>query len=261
MTKRNSYAHTLTDTFTAVGAISLGVPADGLSAPTSDDLISAGLTFLPTGAAWGTPDGEALPLDTVIARFMRVLLSPLEWLYARAWRLALESNAQTLGEMLQDWEQEFGLPERCFAVDQSTSQRLTALRRKVSAAPLSHPEDFIRVAADFGFEIELEEPCMFECGYSECAGRHETGAAREEAFVIVRAHDTSATYFECGTSECGFDRLYDLGGSEQILCFLRQELPGWVVAIPEEWITYANWVTETDAYIVDEYGNRILFRI
>jgi uncharacterized protein YmfQ (DUF2313 family) len=261
MSKRNSYQHTLTDNFASATSMVVAVPADALSAPTSDDLISAGATFLPTGAAWGTPDGEALSLQSVLARFVRVLLAPFEWLYARAWRLALESSVQTLGETLPDWEKEFGLPERCFSAEQSTSQRMMALSRKVNGAPLSHPEDFIRVAADFGFTIEIEEPCIFECGYSECAGRHEVGAAAEEAFIVVRVQGSSFSYFEVSTSECGFDPLFAAGGSEEIICFLRQELPGWVVVYPEEWRTYAHLVTEAGDHIVDQYGNRLTVRL
>lgn len=261
MSKRNSWQHTVTSSYAVQAEASAALPADALSAPDSDRLISAGLTFWPTGAIWGSPDGQSVSLSSMLARFTRVLLAPFEWLYARAWQLALESSVQTVSEMLPDWEREYGLPERCFTGEQSTAQRLTALRRKVASLPLSHPEDFVRVAADFGFTIEIEEPNIFDCGYSECGGFHETGAAAEEAYVVVRVRDSAETLFEIGTSELGSDRLYDLVGSSDVLCFLRQELPGWVVAVPEEWITLAYWVTEDGDYIVDEYGNRLMFRI
>lgn len=261
MSKRTSYRHTLTNGFTAPQVAGVDIPADPLSAPTNDDLISAGLAFLPTGAAWGTPDGEALPLGFIMARFMRVLISPFEWLYARAWGLALESSVQTVAETLPDWEIEYGLPEGCFPADMSTVQRLVALQRKVNAAPLAHPEDFVRAAHDFGFEIEIEEPCIFECGYSECGGRHETGPVSEEAYIAVRVKDAAIGYFECGASECGHDPLFSMAGFEGILCFLRQEMPGWVLAVPEDWPNTAQWVTEAGDHIVDEYGNRIIFRL
>lgn len=261
MSKRNSWSHTVTNSFTAAQQPQVTMPTDALAQPGSDQLISAGLMFWPPGAAWGSPDGAAVSLSSNLARFTRVLLSPFEWLYARAWRLAQEGNAQTVGDLLPDWEAEYGLPEACFTGEQSTAQRLTALRRKVSGLALSHPEDFVRVAADFGFTIEIEEPNIFACGDSECGGYHETGAADEEVYLIVRVKESAETYFEIGTSALGFDRLYDVVGASDVLCFLRQELPGWVVAVPEAWITLANWVTEDGDYIVDEYGNRLLFRI
>ncbi len=261
MTRRNAWQHTVTNTFTAKVSASVTVPSDALSAPGSDALISAGLSLWPPGAAWGSPDGQAVSLSSVFAMFTRVLLSPFEWLYARAFRLALEANTQTVSELLPDWEKDHGLPEACFTGEQTASQRLTALRRKVLSEPLSHPQDFVRVAADFGFVIEIEEPNIFECGGSECGGRHEAGSAAQEAFVIVRVKDSAETFFEIGASECGVDRLYDVIGASDVLCFLRQELPGWVVAVPEAWINLAFWVTENGDYVVDEYGNRLMFRI
>ncbi|KQV27608.1 hypothetical protein ASC97_04320 [Rhizobium sp. Root1203] len=254
---KSPWKHTLTNSFTPRTQMALTVPGDALSQPTNDDLISAGLSFWPPGAAWGSPDGEAVSLDGWIGRFTRVLLAPFEFLYARAWQLVGESSAQTANETLDEWEADHGLPERCFTGEQSTAQRLAALRRKVAAEPLNHPEDFVRVAADFGFAIEIEEPCLFECGFSESGSYHEAGAAAEEAYIVVRVRDASISYFEAGASELGFDPLFSLGGSEQILCFIRQELPGWVLAIPEAWIAIAELVTENGAVIVDEYGNSI----
>jgi uncharacterized protein YmfQ (DUF2313 family) len=251
----------VTNSFTAEVSASVGVPSDALAAPDSDSLVTAGLTLWPPGAAWGSPDGQAVSLSSTLAKFTRVLLSPFEWLYARAFRLALEANTQTVSELLADWEAEHGLPENCFIGEQSASQRLTALRRKVMARPLAHPQDFVRVAADFGFEIEIEEPNIFGCGFSECGGYHEAGAAAEEAFITVRVRGSAESFFEAGISECGADRLYDVVGSSDVLCFLRQELPGWVVAVPEAWINLAYWVTEEPAFMVDEYGNRLMFRI
>lgn len=261
MSRRNSWQHTLTNSFTPKAASTVIVPSDALAAPDSDSLISSGLSFWPPGAAWGSPDGQAVSLSSGLAKFMRVLLSPFEWLYARGFRLALEANTQTVTELLPDWEKDHGLPEACFTGEQTATQRLTALRRKVMAEPLAHPEDFVRVAADFGFTIEIEEPNIFECGGSECGSFHETGDALEEAFLVVRVQDSAETFFEIGTSECGVDRLYDVVGASDVLCFLRQELPGWVVTVPEAWINLAYWVTESGDYIVDEYGNRLMFRI
>lgn len=254
---KSSYAHTLTEGFAQRTGAVLGLPEDALSQPTSDDLIAATLPFWPTGPAWGSPDGEAVSLDSHLARFTRVLLGPFTFLYSRAWQLVRESSAQTVSDTLDEWEADYGLPERCFTGEQSTVQRLAALRRKVAAEPLNHPEDFIRVAADFGFEITIEEPCLFECGFSECGGHHETGPLAEEAYVVVRVRNSAISYFEVGVSECGFDPLFSLGGAEQIICFLRQELPGWATPVAAPWITYAVLGDGTGRVLGDQYGNMI----
>ncbi|WP_242220088.1 putative phage tail protein [Shinella zoogloeoides] len=261
MARRNSYEHTVTAGFTPVSIPVLDVPTDALSAPSNDDLISSGISFWPTGAAWGSPDGEAVSLRSVFARFTRVLLSPFEWLYARSWRLALESSAQTLSETLDGWEADYGLPERCFLGEQSATQRLTALRRKVNATPISVPEDFVRLASDLGFEIEIEEPCIFECGFSECGSYHPVGSPTEETYWIVRVKGASISYFEIGTSQAGEDRLFALGEAEQILCLLRQHAPGWALPILQPWIYLDYLTTEDGTPIIDEYGNQILVTI
>jgi uncharacterized protein YmfQ (DUF2313 family) len=258
---KSSYAHTLTNSFTPRSQAAFTLPADVLSQPSSDDLISAGLSFWPTGPAWGSPDAEAVSLDGLLGRFTRVLLAPFAFAYARAWQLVGESSAQTVNETLDEWEADYGLPETCFTGEQSTVQRLTALRRKVSAEPLNHPEDFVRIAYEFGFVVEIEEPCIFECGFSECGGYHETGAAAEEAYVIVRVRNTSETYFEVGLSESGLDPLFSLGEAEQILCFFRREMPAWTIPFLSPWIYLDNLVTEDGTPIVDEYGNELLITV
>lgn len=253
-----------TVTRAAAPAIDLaGVPVanDALAAPASEDLISAAMTMWPQGAAWGSPDGEAVPLSHPLARFTRVLLDPFVWLYARAWSLAREATASGAQELLADWEADYGLPERCFADEQSTTQRMTALARKVRADAVNHPEDFVRLALDYGFEIEIEEPAIFECGFSECGGEHTVGPWTEETFWIVRVKNAAIDYFEAGVSELGADPLFSLGASEQILCLLRQMAPAWTLPVPQPWIYLATLVTEDGRALIDEYGNRLLVTI
>lgn len=258
---RESHAHTLTTGYQTVSRPVIALPRDPLSQPDNDDLIGAALTMLPQGEAWGSPDGEALSLNSWHAKFVRVLIEPFVWLYARGWQWMLESSVQTLGETLEEWEADHGLPETCLGGDQSREARMTALRRKVLAEPVNHPEDFIRMAAEFGFTIEIEEPCLFECGFSECGGDHEAGPQSEETTVIVRIRDASISYFECGFSECGHDPLFSLGEIEGIVCLLQKTLPAWVSLVIEDWITLAPLVTEAGNPIIDEYGNHILVRV
>lgn len=255
---RSSAFHTITrDPSAAAGTISVAAPGDALSAPSNDDLITSALTMLPQGPAWGTPDGEAMPLTHLLARFTRVLVDSFVWLYARAFGLAREAFSQGASELLPEWEADYGLPEACFTGDQTTAQRLSALGRKVRADAINHPGDFIRLALDYGFEIEIEEPAMFECGFSECGGRHTVGSYIEETYWIVRVRDAGISYFECGVSECGYDPLFSLGAAEEILCLLRKMAPAWTLPVLEPWINYARLVTEEGRPITTEYGNHI----
>ncbi len=229
---RDPGLNTVTTTASA-GAPTGGVPAawDNLSSPSNDDLIGGAVSLWPPGAAFGTPDGQAMSLSSLLARFTRVLISPWEWLYARAYKLTTESTVLGVDEMLGHWEVEYGLPDACGAEDESIAGRLRALEAKLMAVAIITPSDFIRLAASFGFTITIEEPAIFECGFSECGGEHTVGDARQEVYWLVTVTDLAVDYFRCGESECGYDPLFSYGEAERLLCLLRQHSPVWAIPV------------------------------
>lgn len=212
----------------------VAAPYDALANPDSDGLISAALSLLPQGPAWGSPDGQAVDLSSMLAKFTRVLLDPFLWLYARAWTLMRNSSVQGVDELLTDWETEYGLPDNCVTGETGVSGRLRALEAKVNSQAAITPGDFIRVALSYGFEITIEEPATFECGFSECGGEHTVGDVRQEVYWIVHVTGLAVDYFTCGLSECGFDPLFDLGDAERLLCILRRLAPAWSIPILSE---------------------------
>lgn len=209
-------------------------PWDNLSAPASDDLVSAGLACWPPGAAFGSSDGQAISLSSRLANFTRVLLSPFEFLYARAFDLARECVPAFADELLVEWEGEYGLPDNCVTGATSRAERLRALEAKVASVATITPGDFIQLAASYGFEISIEEPAMFECGFSECGGEHVVGHFLQETYWIVRVTDLAVDYFRCGESECGLDPLFDLGDAQRLMCILRRAAPAWTTPILSE---------------------------
>jgi uncharacterized protein YmfQ (DUF2313 family) len=162
-----------------------------------------------------------------------VLLSPFATLYRRAFALALEASPATLDQTLDDWETEYGLPDSCVAGEQTRAERIAAVMAKVNAAPLITPGDFVRLALDYGFVIEIEEPAVFECGFSECGGEHATGAWRQEVYWIVRVSEVAVFYFRTGEGECGSDPLFSYGDAERLLCILMRLSPAWTIPVLE----------------------------
>jgi uncharacterized protein YmfQ (DUF2313 family) len=211
--------------------IPVAAPYDALANPDNDGLISAGLALWPQGAAWGSPDGQAVSLESNIARLTRVFLDSFIWLYQRAWTLVRNSSVQGVDELLPEWEAEYGLPDNCATGETSVAERLRALEAKVNSQAAITPGDFIRIAASYGFEISIEEPAIFECGFSECGGEHTTGDARQETYWIVHVTGLGVDYFTCGVSECGFDPLFDLGDADRLLCILRRLAPAWTTPV------------------------------
>lgn len=205
----------------------LRAPYDALSDPIVDDLTQAAAAMWPPGPAWGTPDGEALHLDSVLGRFTRVLADMFALLYQRAWRLARNATVQGVDELLSDWENDYGLPDDCTPDATSIAERLRSLEAKVQALAIITPEDFIRLAAGYGFAITIEEPAMFECGFSECGGEHTVGDVMQEIYWIVNVTDLAVDYFRVSESECGHDPLFSFGEAERLLCILRKLAPAW----------------------------------
>lgn len=233
---RDSGRHTVTLLAEASeDVVAVSAPLDALADPDNDDLHGAALTLWPQGAAWGTPDGTAMAESSLLSRFTRVLVAPFEGLYRRAWLWAMESVVSGISDTLDQWENDLGLPDACVDDEQTTSERLKAVAAKIRSEKLVTPGDFARLAASYGYEVAIEEPAIFECGFSECGGEHETGAAREEIYVIVRVKDLQVNYFTCGESECGYDPLFDYGDTAKLLCIMRAAAPAWTIPVLGDW--------------------------
>lgn len=209
----------------------LAPPFDVLADPTVDDLLPAAMTFWPRGAAWGTPDGVEADPNSNWSRLMQALLAPFVLLYRRAFLLARESSPALLDQTLEAWETEYGLPESCATGEQSRARRLANLAAKVNAAPTISPGDFIRLAAGYGFSIEIEEPAVFECGFSEIRGEHAVGDWRQEVYWIVTVTDLAVYYFTTGDAELAGDPLFSFGEAGQLLCILQRIAPAWTIPV------------------------------
>ncbi|BDA84958.1 hypothetical protein Sa4125_25000 [Aureimonas sp. SA4125] len=89
------------------------------------------------------------------------------------------------------------------------------------------PQDFVRLARQAGYRIEIEEPVVFECGFSECGGEHTTGDKLQEVFWVVHVYDLGVDYFICGESECGADPLFEIFDADGLECLFADIAPGW----------------------------------
>ncbi|NTI92291.1 DUF2313 domain-containing protein [Agrobacterium rhizogenes] len=252
---RDPALNTVTSLASDAGDVTaVAAPYDALANPSNDDLISAGLSMWPQGPAWGSPDGQAVSLDSVLARFTRVLLDSFQWLYQRIWTLARNASVQGVGELLAEWEAEYGLPDNCVTGETSVAERLRALAAKVAAIAIITPGDFIRLAATYGFAIEIVEPAIFECGFSECGGEHTVGDVRQECYWIIRTYSLAVDYFRVSESECGYDLLFEYGDGDRLLCILRRVAPAWTIPVIE--IIYL--LTDEDGRVLTDEGGNFL---
>ena len=202
-------------------------PSDPLAGPDVETLLPAGHALWPRGAAWDSPDGLAPAADSLLANFTRALLGPLADMYGRAWGILRQSWARQADWSLADWEADYGLPNPCAAADATTASRKADLLVRVRSTATITPQDYVRLAHDAGYDIAIEEPAMFECGFSECGGEHTVGDIRQEAYWIVHIYGLAVDYFRCGESECGYDPLFATSDIERLRCLFRDLYPGW----------------------------------
>ncbi|MBS9720166.1 DUF2313 domain-containing protein [Tianweitania sp. BSSL-BM11] len=232
---------------------------DALSKPAVDDLLPAGLSLWPRGAAWGTPDGVAPSTDSVLAGFTRALLGAFADLYASLWQLTNESRSRTLVNSLPDWEADFALPEPCITEPQTEAERRRHLEHKVAAQGAISPEDFVRLAAQFGFVVAIEEPEAFRSGTSRCGELAEVANVALEQQWVVHVLDVPFEQFQTGIGEAGVTRLLDFDMGD-LQCLFRRAAPAWTYPIfsVAPWPTPYLLATESGAVLITETGARLI---
>ncbi len=236
--------------------------SDALSAPAVEGILPAGLALLPRGAAWGSPDGEAVSSASNWAGLVRALLAPFADLYAKGFGLTNESRAATLVYSLEAWERDYGLPDPCSDGDLDEDRRRANLAARVAGLATITPADIVCLAARLGYVVAVEEPEAFRCGESDCGYSGELSNVALEQQITVHIKDAPSTNFEVGISETGVDRLldFDIGTIE---CAIRRVLPAWVYVyfsidpLPEAYLL----ADESGALIVTETGAAILMPV
>lgn len=213
---------------------SVGIPAqaDALSDP-DDDTASGFLTaLLPKGAAWGTPDNQALDPQSVIAGFWRAIGSAFGDAYRALFGVVLESTASTMVNSLEDWEAEYGLPDPCLGPDATIDERTRSLLMKVRSGGTITRDDFIRLAADAGYTITIEEPTPFRMGASSMGGFEELGGGYPTGIVwVVKVPGVPVTYFQMGVGQMGATPLGKLGLPADLVCLFNTLKPAWTTVV------------------------------
>lgn len=147
------------------------------------------------------------------------------------WQLTREATGQGLDETLPRWENDYGLPDPCMPATDGFAERAARVRARIAEGGAAHPEDFVLLASLLGFVVEIEEPAIFECGFSECAGEHATGSPDQEVYWIVRVLGIETNFFLCGESELGRDPLFSVQDLQSLRCQMERVAPGWTIPI------------------------------
>lgn len=99
--------------------------------------------------------------QTVAGRLSDALAAEWARVDDRADRLIAESDPRTCQEIFDDWCRVWGLPDECmlaFMPDMAREELRQALLLKIQGVGLNTKAFYERLAASFGYEIQIEEP-------------------------------------------------------------------------------------------------------
>lgn len=174
--------------------------------------------LLPPGDAWPRRNNARLTtlLDALDEELNRVA--------DRALDVVDESDPRATLELLADWERVCGLPDTCSSGLATTLQeRRSAVVAKLTSVGGASRAYFIALAADMGYEIEIDEFRPFVTGLSRCGDQLNGGHAVRYQWR-VRVVGPRYTPFRTGVSQCG-DSLGKISRAEDLECKLKRLKP------------------------------------
>lgn len=186
--------------------------ADRLTDPSADDLLPQVLALAPRGAAWGSDEyGDGQGASPNELRFWTAIAAWSAASYARDADIASQAFPSLVAWSLDDWENEYGLPNPCITDPQSTDQRLQAVRGKFALVGASSPDYLICLAASLGYTIWVEEYNALRCDDFR-AGYRCFDLPWGDAFEVHSAV-TTESFLRCDHFYAG-DRVATWGNSE-----------------------------------------------
>jgi uncharacterized protein YmfQ (DUF2313 family) len=199
------------------------------------DYAIAFLNLLPQGQAWSRD------LTTVQGRVYSGLAQYWGFVDGRAADLLeRESDPRATLELLPDWEHAWGLPDLCMKEPLSIADRRIALAAKMTMLGGQSRQFFINLAAALGYTIFIREYSPYMTGVSRCgdtraldrqAGgdgtfdRWQLGSPDMRFYWTVKVTQTRLTWFRCGVSQTGIDRLLRIGLATDLECILDRYAP------------------------------------
>jgi uncharacterized protein YmfQ (DUF2313 family) len=152
--------------------------------------------------------------------------------------LETESDPRATFELLPDWERNWGLPDPCLTHPPTAlEERRMALVAKMTMIGGQSRQFFINIAKAFGYTITITEYAPYMTGVSRCGDTRgddiydpthyhwELGAPEIRFYWTVHVSALSLTYFHVNSSQCGIDRLLDIGIATDLECVLGKLKP------------------------------------
>ncbi len=160
-------------------------------------------TLLPRGAAWSRAVGSR------IYEYLYAQAEELARIDDRANKLITERDTRYTNELMDDHEEDLGLPDFCVVDNAPFDPELTLAERRLRALTKltqtgqQNKEYFIGIAASLGYTATITEYFPATCGISEC-GIATCGDYRARFYWSLNVETFSAVEKAiCGEAQCG----------------------------------------------------------
>ena len=202
---------------------------------TGSDYLEAFLSLLPSGQAW-----PKRVLDSVLFRACYGLCDYWGFVDGRAADLLeIESDPRITFELLGDWERNWGLPDPCLNQPPTgLIERRKALIAKMTMLGAQSRQFFLDLATAYGYTITITEYLPYMTGVSfvgDSRGvfnaddptnyRWQLGPPEIRYYWTVHVSAKDFVYFRCNSSQCGIDRLLEIGVPSDLECVFDKLKP------------------------------------
>jgi len=181
---------------------------------TSNDYQSAMINSLPQGAAF--PKKETANRDAMFGAVADELAAE-DFLVEK---MLTEADPLNTKDLLDEWEQQHGLPECPHQSGLSRQERLALLNEKIDRVGSLNPNAIVALADLLGYKVELKERRPFIGGISK-GGQEAGGDAKVRFWWTVRVKEPRVTMFRGGVSTGG-EKQGSIKRAEDLECLLHK---------------------------------------
>lgn len=176
-------------------------------------------SHLPIGRVWQ----KAFLPDSNIGKLIRGLGVEFYRMQVLVKNASDEIDIEQTNELLIEWEKSVGLPDSCFTTNVSIAERRKQIEEKfTNFGGVQIAEDFVRVAAVFGFNIEVFPgihfggfPLSFPITFFD-----STKSAKHTIFIIILGELAGDAFFPLP-----FPIPFSSGGSTFLECIFNKLAP------------------------------------
>lgn len=207
------------------------LPSDALTAPTVDDLQAMSLQLIPVGAAWGSPDGEAVPLTGTRAMLFKGFAVGLKAVYERLTEVLRAAGVNSQYIATDEWEAELGLPDPCLAPPEDDEARRRAIIERRRWRGIMTLADYQCLIDRLGYSATIKEHFDGMRAGSPIGNRRFGRPTDESVVTFVVQLVSPPKHFAIGTSRIGNDRLTSFKQAEDLACYLERVMPADVLPV------------------------------